>query len=336
MLRQALSSFDLVPNRDLEIMQYGQTLPSLTARAASTLGAYLEEQSFSLVLVQGDTTSTFCAALAAFYSRISVGHVEAGLRTGDKLAPYPEEINRQLTTRLTDLHFAPTEQARNNLLREGIPADHVFVTGNTVVDALEMAAKRVRSSPPKIPGLEVDKLPERRLVLVTSHRREAFGEGIASICDAVAQLANDFPEAVFVYMVHLNPNVSGPISKRLQGIRNVLLLPPLEYLPFVWLLDRCTLVLTDSGGIQEEAPTLGKPVLVMRDTTERPEGIRAGVARLVGTDKNRIVVEASKLLKHGEEYESMARGANPYGDGQAAERIINVCEKALAEGFPRK
>jgi UDP-N-acetylglucosamine 2-epimerase (non-hydrolysing) len=335
MLYQALSFFNLVPDTDLSIMHKDQALPSLTARAISKLGSYLAGKRFSLVVVQGDTTTTFCAALAAFYSGISVGHVEAGLRTGNKLAPYPEEVNRLLTTRLTDLHFAPTEQARENLLCEGISPRDIFLTGNTVVDALQIAAERVATAP-EIPGLESQELQGRRLVLVTSHRREAFGDGIAAICDSVAELALRFPELVFVYVVHLNPNVSVPVKQRLEGIHNVLLLSPLEYLPFVWLLKRCTLVLTDSGGIQEEAPTFGKPVLVMREMTERPEGIRAGVARLVGTSKHTIVAEAIKLLTDDNEYEAMSHSSNPYGDGQASERIIDLCERVLTEGFTYK
>jgi UDP-N-acetylglucosamine 2-epimerase (non-hydrolysing) len=334
MLYQALSCFDVIPDTDLEIMQRDQTLGSLTARALSALGAFFAAKRFSLVLVQGDTTTTFCAALAAFYSAIPVGHIEAGLRTGNKFSPYPEEINRVLTTRLTDVHFAPTDWARDNLLREDVPADRVFVTGNTVVDALQMAAERVRCSQPHIPELNPVQLDGRRVVLVTSHRREAFGEGIASICGAVGRLAAIFPDVVFVYTVHLNPNVSGPVYKRLQGLPNVHLLPPLEYLQFVWLLERCTLVLTDSGGVQEEAPSLGKPVLVMRNTTERPEGVKAGVARLVGTNQDEIASQAIKLLTDSKEYELMARATNPYGDGHASQRIVAVCERVLGDGCP--
>jgi UDP-N-acetylglucosamine 2-epimerase (non-hydrolysing) len=332
MLYQALSFFGIVPDTDLEIMQHDQTLASLTARALSMLGDFFAAKRFSLVLVQGDTTTTFCAALAAFYSGIPVGHIEAGLRTGNKLSPYPEEINRVLTTRLTDMHFAPTEWARDNLLREAVPPDCVYVTGNPVIDALQMAAEHVCRSKPHIPGLDSVDLSRRKVVLVTSHRREAFGEGIASICGAVGRLATAFSDVVFVYTVHLNPNVSGPVYNRLQGLPNVCLLPPLEYLQFVWLLQRCTLVLTDSGGVQEEAPSLGKPVLVMRDTTERPEGVKAGVARLVGTNQDNIVKEGIKLLTNPKEYQLMARTTNPYGDGRASQRIVAVCESALGEG----
>jgi UDP-N-acetylglucosamine 2-epimerase (non-hydrolysing) len=331
MLDQALACFDIVPDTDLAVMQHDQTLSGLTVRALSLLEKFLAANRFALLLVQGDTTTTFCAALAAFYCGIRVAHVEAGLRTGNKLAPYPEELNRLLTTRLADVHFAPTGWARDNLMKEGIPKDHVFVTGNTVIDALFCALRRVRSNPPPIPGLASAGLEHRKIVLVTSHRREAFGKGIASICGAVAQLASDFPDVIFVYMVHLNPNVSVPVHQRLSGFSNVRLLPPLEYLQFVWLLDRCTLVLTDSGGVQEEAPSLGKPVLVMRETTERPEGIEAGVAKLVGTSQSRIACEAARLLSDASEYAAMARSTNPYGDGRASERIIDVCEKALRE-----
>jgi UDP-N-acetylglucosamine 2-epimerase (non-hydrolysing) len=331
MLDQALSCFSLTPDSNLEVMEHNQTLSSLTARALSTLEAFFVAKRFSMVLVQGDTTTTFCAALAAFYSGTPVGHVEAGLRTGNKFSPYPEEINRLLTTRLTDMHFAPTDWARDNLLREAVSADRVYVTGNTVIDALQMAMERVRSAQPYIPELDTVELDGRRVVLVTSHRREAFGQGIASICGAIVQLASIFPDVLFVYTVHLNPNVSRPVYRRLGGLANVRLVPPLEYLQFVWLLDRCTLVLTDSGGVQEEAPSLGKPVLVMRNTTERPEGIQAGVARLVGTNQDEIASEATKLLTDSNEYELMAQATNPYGDGCAAQRIVAVCERVLGE-----
>jgi len=331
MLDQALACFDIVPDTNLNIMQPDQTLAGLTVRALSVLEEFFRSKSIGMVLVQGDTTTTFCAALGAFYSDIPIGHIEAGLRTNNKFSPYPEELNRQLTTRLADMHFAPTEWARDNLLHEAVAADQIFVTGNTVIDALNFAVKRVRRSQPCIPMLESEDLDGRRLVLVTSHRREAFGDGIASICDAVARLATNFPDVCFAYTVHLNPNVFGPVHQRLKGFRNILLLPPVEYLQFVWLLDRCTLVLTDSGGVQEEAPSLGKPVLVMRETTERPEGIKAGVAKLVGTKRESIVNEAAKLLQDAGEYDAMARAMNPYGDGRASHRIIDVCQKVLRE-----
>jgi UDP-N-acetylglucosamine 2-epimerase (non-hydrolysing) len=331
MLDQALACFDIIPDTNLGIMQHDQTLVGLTVRVLSMLEEFFRTHRFGMVLVQGDTTTTFCAALAAFYAGIPVGHVEAGLRTGNKFSPYPEEVNRLLTTRVTDLHFAPTEGARENLLREAVPGDRIFVTGNTVIDALELTVKRVRGSQPSISGMDSMQLDGRRLVLVTSHRREAFGDGIAAICGAVAQLASDFPDVCFAYTVHLNPNVFGPVHRRLRGLQNVLLLPPVEYLQFVWLLDRCTLVLTDSGGVQEEAPSLGKPVLVMRETTERPEGIKAGVARLVGTNQDRIASEAARLLDDPSEYERMAQPTNPYGDGCASQRIIDVCQRALTE-----
>jgi UDP-N-acetylglucosamine 2-epimerase (non-hydrolysing) len=329
MLNQALGCFDIVPDANLGIMQPDQSLSDLTVRALSALTEFFRARSFNLVLVQGDTTTTFCAALASFYAGIPVGHIEAGLRTGNKHSPYPEEVNRLLTTRLTDMHFAPTEWARDNLLREGVPGDRVFVTGNTVIDALQLAVKRARSLQPAISGLNSAALDGQRLVLITSHRREAFGDGIAAICGAVAQLARNFPDVSFAYTVHMNPNVFGPVHRQLRGLQNVLLLPPVEYLQFVWLLDRCTLVLTDSGGIQEEAPSLGKPVLVMRETTERPEGLRAGVAKLVGTNQDRITSEAAKLLDDAIAYKAMAQSTNPYGDGRASHRIIDACQRAL-------
>ena len=331
MLDQALACFDIIPDTNLNIMQHDQTLSGLTVRALSVLEEFFRKKSFGLVLVQGDTTTTLCAAMAAFYSDTPVGHIEAGLRTGNKFSPYPEEMNRLLTTRLADMHFAPTEWARDNLLHEAVPADRIFVTGNTVIDALNFAVKRLSRAQPLMPMLESAELDRRKLVLVTSHRREAFGEGIASICDAVARLATDFPDVCFAYTVHLNPNVFGPVHQRLRGFRNIVLLPPLEYLQFVWLLNRCTLVLTDSGGVQEEAPSLGKPVLVMRETTERPEGIQAGVAKLVGTKRDSIAKEAAKLLQDAGEYDAMARARNPYGDGHASHRIIDACHNMLRE-----
>jgi UDP-N-acetylglucosamine 2-epimerase (non-hydrolysing) len=333
MLDQALACFDIVPDTNLSIMQHDQTLSGITVRALSVLEDFFRRKRFAMVLVQGDTTTTFCAALAAFYSGIPVGHIEAGLRTGNKCSPYPEEVNRVLTTRLADMHFAPTEWARDNLLREGVAAEQIVVTGNTVIDALQFAVRRVRRLRPEIPGLTSVELDRQKLVLITSHRREAFGTGIASICGAVAQLAGEFPDVCFAFTVHMNPNVFGPVHHRLEGVRNVVLLPPVEYLQFVWLLDRCALVLTDSGGVQEEAPSLGKPVLVMRETTERPEGIRAGVARLVGTNQDRIASEAANLLVNAQDYGAMARATNPYGDGLASRRVIDVCEKILAEEF---
>ncbi len=337
MLDQVLEVFGLTPDADLDLMQPNQTLGRLTARAVEALDGYLARERPRLVLVQGDTTTVFCAALAAFYHRVPVGHVEAGLRTGNLHSPWPEEANRVLTTRLTDLHFAPTETSRRNLLDEGVPAERIFVTGNTVIDALFLARAKVRAAPPAIPGLSAETLDSWRgkpVVLITGHRRENHGAGFDSICRAVAELARRFPEAQFVYPVHLNPNVREPVGRILGVGRagNVHLIDPLAYLPFVALLERAAVVLTDSGGIQEEAPSLGKPVLVMRDTTERPEAVTAGTVKLVGTDFDAIVSETARLLTDREAYEAMARAHNPYGDGLATGRIVDACLRFLGGG----
>jgi len=334
MLDQVLEVFGIRPDRDLDLMRADQTLADFTARALHALDGYLAEDRPDFVLVQGDTTTVFCAALACFYRRIPVGHVEAGLRTGDLYAPWPEEANRVLTSRLAALHFAPTEAGRRNLLQEGIPADRIFVTGNTVIDALHLAREAVRRAPPALPELPADLQPgtpvgRPPLVLITGHRRENFGEGFQRICRAVARLAAAFPETQFVYPVHLNPNVRQPVFDLLAGRDNVRLIEPLPYLAFVGLMDRSSLILTDSGGVQEEAPSLGKPVLVMRDKTERAEGVEAGVVRLVGTDEDRIVAEVSESLRGGGL--SNPDGRNPYGDGRAAERIVSETARYLGE-----
>ncbi len=327
MLDQVLRDFEIVPDADLNLMRPDQTLGGLTARALEALDRYLAADQPQLVLAQGDTTTTFCAALASFYHRIPVGHVEAGLRTGNLEAPWPEEANRVLTTRLATLHFPPTAGARDNLLREGVPAERVVVTGNTVIDALFLALSKVRTNPPALPNVPAG----ARLVLITGHRRENFGPGFESICRAIAELGRLFPDVSFVYPVHLNPNVRAPAERVLgaAGAPNVLLTEPLSYLPFVALMDRATLLLTDSGGIQEEAPSLGKPVLVMRDTTERPEAVAAGTARLIGTGFQTIVEETSRLLSDTTAYARMAQTHNPYGDGHAAERIVAACLQFL-------
>jgi UDP-N-acetylglucosamine 2-epimerase (non-hydrolysing) len=331
MLDQVLHDFDVVPDVDLDLMRPDQGLAGLTARAVEAVDGFLAREQPQLVIVQGDTTTTFCASLAAFYNHVPVAHVEAGLRTGNLDAPWPEEANRTLTTRLTRLHFPPTEAARRNLLAEGVPAERVHVTGNTVIDALLLARAKVRAQPPALPGLPAGLLAGRRpLVLITGHRRENFGPGFEAICQAIAELAGCFPGVSFVYPVHLNPNVRTPVQRILGAAGgNVHLTEPLSYLPFVALMDRATLLLTDSGGIQEEAPSLGKPVLVMRDTTERPEAVEAGTARLVGTDARAIVAEASRLLTDPGAYAAMARAHNPYGDGQAAGRVVDVCLRFL-------
>ena len=335
MLDQVLVTFDIVPDSDLGLMTPNQSLPELTSRAVEAIDRHLGEFRPDFVLVQGDTTTTFCAALSAFYRGIPVGHVEAGFRSGDLQAPWPEEANRVMTSRLTTLHFAPTALNRTSLLREGVPADRVLITGNTVIDALLLAVAKVRERAPAVPGLDPAVLAHEasgRLMLITGHRRESYGSGFENICCAIAALAQQFPEVHFVYPVHLNPNVRGPVERVLGGGRwsNLHLIEPLPYLPFVALLDRATLVLTDSGGIQEEAPSLGKPVLVMRQVTERTEAVSAGTARLVGTDSGTIVRETARLLDDGEAYRAMARVANPYGDGRATERIIAALREFIS------
>jgi UDP-N-acetylglucosamine 2-epimerase (non-hydrolysing) len=326
MLDQVLQAFQVCPDYDLDLMAPNQSLAELTSRVVAALDPVLETERPDLVLVQGDTTTTFCAALAAFYRRIRVGHVEAGLRTGDLYQPFPEEINRVLTTRLAGLHFAATAEAAANLRAEGIDPDTVFVTGNTVIDAVLHVRRELeqgRLPRPNWPFLD----PRRRLILVTAHRRESFGDGFERICQALAALAAR-PDVQIVYPVHYNPNVQEPVHRLLSRCPNVQLLRPVEYVPFVDLMTRSHLLLTDSGGIQEEAPSLGKPVLVMREKTERPEAVRAGTVRLVGTDVDRIVGEATRLLDDPEHYGQMARRHNPYGDGRACERIAAVLSGA--------
>lgn len=330
MLDQVLDAFGVVPEVDLALMQPNQSLGGLTALAIAALDTYLAECKPDMVLIQGDTTTAFCAALCAFYRKIPVGHVEAGLRTGNKYSPFPEEINRVLATRLSDLHFAPTSTARNNLLKEGVPAARIFVTGNTVIDALLIALDKVKTNPPKIPGLPqflINGKSDKAIVLITGHRRENFGEGFENICRAIAELARRFPDTHFVYPVHLNPNVRDPVDRILGKTTdgNIHLIDPLAYLPFVALMNRATLILTDSGGVQEEAPSLGKPVLVMRETTERPEAVTAGTVKLVGTSPEVIVSETARLLTDKQYYDNMAYANNPYGDGYAAHRILDWC-----------
>ncbi|MBN2555543.1 MAG: UDP-N-acetylglucosamine 2-epimerase (non-hydrolyzing) [Anaerolineales bacterium] len=320
MLDQVLTLFKITPEYDLDLMQTDQSLDELTAAVFTHLGPVLEAAQPDWVLVQGDTTTVMAAALLASYHRVRVGHVEAGLRTQDKWNPFPEEINRRVAGCVADLHFAPTESARNNLLREGVPVERIAVTGNTVIDALQ----QVVQMPYDFKSGPLSFIEENtRVVLVTAHRRENFGTPLERICSAVKELAGRYPDTAFVYPVHLNPNVQEPARRLLGGVRNVHLLAPLDYLPMAHLLKRAHLVLTDSGGLQEEAPALGTPVLVLRDVTERPEGIAAGTARLVGTDAARIVSEAGRLLDHPQEHDEMARSVNPYGDGHAAVRIVD-------------
>jgi UDP-N-acetylglucosamine 2-epimerase (non-hydrolysing) len=324
MLDQAALVFGIKPDIDLNLMLPGQNLSQLTSRAIEAIHSVLEQNKPDIVLVQGDTTTAFCGALTAYYHQIQVGHVEAGLRTHNKYAPFPEEINRCLIGQLADYHFAPTENARQALLQENINSEHIYVTGNTVIDALLWMRDKLKTYRPKLPEKLLNEIEGKRIILVTGHRRENFGEGFENICKAILDVANQNPDVVFVYPVHLNPNVQDPVKRILGGRPNIWLIAPLDYPDLVWLMDRSYLVLTDSGGIQEEAPALGKPVLVMRETTERPEGIEAGNARLVGTDYHKIVDNLTELLNKSEACEAMARVRNPYGDGRAAERIVDV------------
>lgn len=330
MLDQVLNLFGITPEFDLDLMQPGQDLTDITSRVLAGMRDILRETRPELVLVHGDTTTTFAASLAAFYERIPVGHVEAGLRTGNIYAPWPEEMNRRLTGSIAEWHFAPTEGARENLMHEGVRSEQITVTGNTVIDALLNVVGRLREDARLRDEIERDfdfLDPSRRMILVTGHRRENFGEGFERICRALAELAQR-KDVQIVYPVHLNPNVQDPVLRLLGGKDNVHLIGPLDYLPFVALIDRATFLITDSGGVQEEAPSLGKPVLVMRETTERPEAVEAGTVRLVGTDDAKIVREASRLLDDPDAYETMSRAHNPYGDGQAARRIVGALTSA--------
>lgn len=323
MLDQVTRLFRLPVHHDLNLMKPNQKLDQLTAGAIVAVSGMLKEVKPNVVLVQGDTTTAFASALAAFYQRIPVGHVEAGLRTEDRFAPFPEEINRRLTSHLADYHFAPTEWAKENLLREGIPSERIFVTGNTVVDVFLEARRMVSRRPPAIPSLNGFQSSAQKLILVTAHRRENFGDGLKDICGALRRLAETREDINIVYPVHPNPNVLGPVRKALGGVPRIRLIEPLAYLPFVWLMTRAYLVLTDSGGIQEEMPSLGRPVLVMREKTERPEGIEAGVCRLVGTDPERIHSAVVQLLDDDGLYRNFGSRSNPFGDGKAAVRIVD-------------
>jgi UDP-N-acetylglucosamine 2-epimerase (non-hydrolysing) len=326
-LDQVLDLFAIRPNYDLDIMRSGQTLTDVTVGALDGLGPVLADAGPDLVVVQGDTTTTFAAALAAFYRQIPVVHLEAGLRTGDVLSPYPEEMNRRLTSQLTSLHLAPTPTARANLLAEGVKPDSVVVTGNTVIDALHWTVgRRVPYREQELAGLDADPRP---VLLVTAHRRESWGEPMATVGAALADLARSEPELLIVLPVHPNPRVREALLPAVTGLDNVVVVEPLAYGEFARLLDRATIVLTDSGGVQEEAPSLGKPVLVMRDTTERPEAVAAGTARLVGTDHDQILAGVRRLLHDPAHYAAMANAVNPYGDGQAAERSCQAIARFL-------
>lgn len=334
MLDQVLDIFGITPDADLDIMQPGQTLPDLTARIVQSITPVFTEHKPDLVLVHGDTSTTLSTALAAFYARVPIGHVEAGLRTGNMQSPWPEEMNRRLTAPLCSLHFAPTAKSRANLLSEGMNDDSIFVTGNTVIDALLQVDARLKSNAAlhksmldRFPFLD----PGKRLILVTGHRRENFGNGFENICQALATVARR-DDVQVIYPVHLNPNVQEPVRRHLSGLENVHLIEPLDYLPFVFLMQQAHIILTDSGGVQEEAPSLGKPVLVMRNTTERPEAVDAGTVRLVGTDKARIVEEVERLLDDPSEYARMSEAHNPYGDGHACERITQAIVSRMFAG----
>ncbi len=337
MLDQVLELFEIKPDYDLNIMKQGQDLYDVTARVLTGMRDVLSQAHPDVVLVHGDTTTSTAAALAAFYQQIPVGHVEAGLRTHNIYSPWPEEMNRQITGRIATYDFAPTPLSRENLLREDVDAEKITVTGNTVIDALYMVVDKIKNNKEldsqlneelKKAGYDVDRLSDgKKLVLITGHRRENFGDGFISMCKAIKALTEKYPDVDFVYPMHLNPNVRKPIhevfGEDLSGLGNMFFIEPLEYLSFVYLMEKSNIVLTDSGGIQEEAPGLGKPVLVMRDTTERPEALEAGTVKLVGTDYDRIVTEVSRLLDDEKYYEAMSKAVNPYGDGKACERITN-------------
>lgn len=341
MLDQTLGVFGIRPEYDLDLMQPGQTLSDLTARVIQAVSAWCQREQPAALLVQGDTTTVLASAIAAFYHQVPVGHVEAGLRTGNMQSPFPEEMNRRLTSPLARWHFCPTELSRDNLRAESIDGAQIFVTGNTVVDALlwvrdQLASRGVtrdsviRSTNMPSQFAERFLVPDDgRWILVTGHRRESFGGGFERICQAIAEVAQRYPDVGILYPVHLNPNVREPVNRLLGDNPAIALIEPVDYLQFVWLMDRCTFLLSDSGGVQEEAPSLGKPVLVMRDTTERPEGVAAGTCRLVGTDPQRILEEAALLLDDRAEYQRRSSLANPYGDGQASDRIRQVLESAL-------
>ncbi len=337
MLDQVLELFEITPEYDLDVMASNQDLFDITSKTLLGLRGILRQDKPDIVLVHGDTTTCFVAALAAFYENIPVGHVEAGLRTGDLKAPFPEEANRSLVGVIAQYHFSPTESSRQNLLKENIIEELIYVTGNTVIDALLRVRDKVDSYPDSywnnLYGADLytricDK--KRKLILITGHRRENFGQGFTDLCTAIRDIARNHSDWDLVYPVHLNPNVQKPVYKILQGNDNIILLPPQEYAQFVWLMNKCDLILTDSGGLQEEGPSLGKPVLVMRNVTERPEAIEAGTAILVGTDASRIVSCVEKLLTDAEMYKKMSCTHNPYGDGKAAERIVSILSNSAS------
>jgi UDP-N-acetylglucosamine 2-epimerase (non-hydrolysing) len=330
MLDQVLDLFEIKPDYDLDLMRPNQDLYDITSRILLGIRDVLTSLKPDLVLVHGDTTTCFAASLASFYHQIPVGHVEAGLRTGDMLAPFPEEANRSLVGKLANYHFAPTSLSQLNLQKEGVSEDNILITGNTVIDALLWVKKRLMSYENSVwkkafgPVLfERLEKKEKKLILITGHRRENFGSGFVNLCDAIKTLAIKYPDWEFVYPVHLNPNVQKPVFEILSNLNNVSLISPQDYLPFTWLMNRSSMILTDSGGIQEEAPSLGKPVLVMRDVTERPEAVEAGTVRLVGTNKNSIIEHVEAVMTQADIYNQMSKSHNPYGDGKASSRILD-------------
>ena len=339
MLDQVLDIFEIEPDYDLDIMSPGQDLYDITSNVLLGIKQVLSEFNPDIVLVHGDTTTTSATSLAAFYQRVAIGHVEAGLRTGNLYSPWPEEANRQITGVLANYHFAPTETSKNNLILENKSEDNIVVTGNTVIDALFLALEKINESKElkqridssfATYNLQLDTL--KKIILVTGHRRENFGQGFIDICEALKKLALRNSEIDIIYPVHLNPNVQRPVKEILLGVSNVHLIDPLEYQSFIYLMSKSHFIITDSGGVQEEAPSLGKPVLVMRDTTERPEAIEAGTVKLVGTNSDKIIKEAQKLLDDQEEYEKMSQAHNPYGDGKASQRIVNFLKGSEVNG----
>ena len=336
MLDQVLSIFDIRPDYDLDIMKPNQDLYDVTSHILLGMKTVLQDYTPDLVLVHGDTTTTLATALSAFYEKIPVGHVEAGLRTGDIYSPWPEEANRKLTSQITEYHFAPTETSKNNLLKENVSEEKVYVTGNTVIDALHWVLNKINQTK-SLKLLHSNHITQafpafengQKLVLITGHRRENFGEGFLNICSAIKTLAEAHTDVNFVYPVHLNPQVQKPVLELLSSISNVYLIAPLDYEPFVYLMSKTYLILTDSGGIQEEAPSLGKPVLVMRNTTERPEAITSGTVKLVGTKPENIIREVTRLLEDPECYKTMSQAHNPYGDGKSCQKIIEIIKENL-------
>lgn len=326
MLDQVLDFFQITPNYDLNLMRPEQNLNQLTAEILIQLKSVLDDFQPDFVFVHGDTTTSMAAALASFYQQITVCHIEAGLRTCNLASPFPEEMNRQITARMAQYHFAPTKRAKQNLINEGITEKNIIVTGNTVIDALMQSVEKIKQNPSIVHQDLIDKIKNQEIILITGHRRENHGTGIQNICRAILALAQKYPEKRFIYPVHLNPKIKEPVQELLGNTENILLVPPLAYQDFIWLMNQSKIIITDSGGIQEEAPSLGKPVLVTRNTTERPEALEHGTVILVGTDTQKIIDETSRLLDNSAFYAQMSNLHNPYGDGKACEKIINFTE----------